>query len=283
MKFDYFAPATQEEAIKLLSKYDGKAKVIAGGTDLVVRMKNKFIKPEYVIDLENISGLDSIKYNAKQGMTIGALTKVSAVENSPLVKRHYPALAFAAGQLGSVAIRNLATIGGNLCNAAPSAENAPSLLCLSARVKIVGPNGTRELPLEEFFAGPGKTVLDKGEILTEIRIPAPVTGSKAVYFKHCPRGGSDLAIVGVAAMAVYSRGTCKDIKVALGAVASTPIRANKAEQVLIGKKVDEKLINKCAAVAAGEACCISDVRGSAEYRREMVEVFTRRAIKALMA
>jgi aerobic carbon-monoxide dehydrogenase medium subunit len=282
MRFQYLEPKTLEEAADLFSRYNGKAKVIAGGTDLMVRIKNKLIKPEYVIDLEAIPGLAKIKYDDAQELTIGALAKVSAVETSPLIKRHYPLLAEAAGRLGSVAVRNLATIGGNLCNAAPSADNAAALLCLSAKVKISGRQGARVIPLEEFFLDPGETALGKGELLTEIQVPVPAPDTKAVYIKHSLRGGADLALVGVAVLAVFDKDVYRDIKIALGAVASTPIRAKKAETVLKGNKFDEKLIERCASAAAAESCCISDVRASAEYRQEMVEVFTRRALRSIM-
>lgn len=283
MRFQYLEPKTIDEAVSLLNKYDGRARLISGGTDLMVKMKNKVIKPDYIIELENIPRLDYIKLNKKNGLAIGALTRISSIENSPAVKKSYPLLAYAAGKLGSMAIRNMATIGGNICNAAPSAEMAPALLCLGGRVKIVGPEGEYVASVEEFFAGPGKTVLGRGEILVEIQVPPPAPDAKAIYFKHSPRGGSDLAIAGVAVVADMDGNTVKDVKIALGAVAPTPIRAMKAEKVIRGKNLTDALINKCARTAAEETCCISDVRASAEYRREMVEVFTRRALASFVS
>lgn len=281
MHFQYVEPKSLEEAISLLDQYDSRAKIIAGGTDLMVKMKNRVLSPDYVVDLEYIPGLDYIKFTGQEGLLLGPLTKISSIENSPTVKENYPVLAYACGQLGSMAVRNLATIGGNLCNAAPSAETAPALLCLGARVKVKGPRGERIVPLEEFFTGPGKTVLGKGEIMVEIEVPPPVSNTGAIYFKHCLRGSSDLAIVGVAVVAGFDSQTVKYIRIALGAVAPTPIRAREAEEVIRGKHLSETLIDECASKAGEATCCISDVRGSAEYRQEMVEVFTRRALKTL--
>ena len=283
MRFQYLEPKTVKEACSLLSKYDGKSMVIAGGTDLMVKIKNKALGPEYVIELEGIPKLDYIKFTKKNGLAIGALTKICSVENSLVVKDNYPVLAYAAGMMGSMAIRNMATIGGNLCNAAPSAENAPGLLCFEAQLKIVGPKGERVNPITEFFVGPGKTALRKGEILVEIQVPPPKPGTNAIYFKHSPRGSIDLAIVGVAVVATFDGDVVKDIKIGLGAVAPTPIRAVEAEAAVKGKKLTEALIEKCAVTAAGEAKPISDVRGSAEYRKEMVAVYTRRALKSFIS
>jgi CO/xanthine dehydrogenase FAD-binding subunit len=282
MRFQYLEPKTLKQASALLDKYGENSRVMAGGTDLMVKMKNRSLKPGYVIDLERIPRLDYIKYFPKKGVAIGSLTKISTVEYSPVIRDHYPVLAYAAGQVGSIAIRNLATIGGNLCNAAPSADTAPALICLGANLRVTGPKGKREVPLENFFLGPGRTILGKGEILVEITLPPPQTGTRAIYFKHSPRGAMDLGVVGVAAAAVMEGNTIKDIRIALGAVASTPLRAQEAEKTVTGRRLTEDLISKCAAAAAGESCCISDIRGSAEYRREMVEVFTRRALRSFI-
>jgi len=283
MRFNYLEPATIEEAVSLLSKYDGKAKAIAGGTDLLVQIRNKAIKPEYVVDIGYISGLDYINYDEKQGLRIGALTTIRAIEKSDKLRQVYPVISQAAGLLGSVAIRNVATIGGNLCNAAPSADTAPALIGLSARARIAGSGGERLVSLEDFFTGPGETVLKAGEMLLEIQVPVPPPDTKGMYLKH-GRSAVDLATVGVAViMALESGGVCRDVKIVLGAVAPTPMRAKKAEEVLRGKKVEPALIEEAARVASGEAQPITDVRASAEYRREMVKVFTRRAIGQIMA
>ena len=283
MRFNYLEPATIKEAVSLLSKYDGKARAIAGGTDLLVQIRGKTIKPEYVVDIGYIPGLDYINYDEKQGLSIGALATIRAIEKSDKLCRIYPVISQAAGLLGSVAIRNVATIGGNLCNAAPSADTAPPLIGLSARARIIGPGGERLVSLEDFFTGPGETVLKAGELLLEIQVPVPPPGTRGVYLKH-GRSAVDLATVGVAVvMALESGGVCRDVKIVLGAVAPTPMRAKKAEGVLRGKKVEPALVEEAAQVASGEAQPITDVRASAEYRKEMVKVFTRRAIGQITA
>ena len=283
MRFNYLEPATIKEAVSLLSKYDGKARAIAGGTDLLVQIRGKTIKPEYVVDIGYIPGLDYINYDEKQGLSIGALATIRAIEKSDKLCRIYPVISQAAGLLGSVAIRNVATIGGNLCNAAPSADTAPPLIGLSARARIIGPGGERLVSLEDFFTGPGETVLKAGELLLEIQVPVPPPGTRGVYLKH-GRSAVDLATVGVAVvMALESGGVCRDVKIVLGAVAPTPMRAKKAEEVLRGKKVEPALVEEAAQVASGEAQPITDVRASAEYRKEMVKVFTRRAIGQITA
>lgn len=282
MRFNYLEPASVEEAVSLLSKHDGKARIIAGGTDLIVKLKDRAIKPEYVVDIGYIPGLEYIDYDKKKGLRIGALTTIRAIEKSDKLSQAYPVICQSAGLLGSMAIRNVATIGGNLCNATPSADMAPALLGLSAVAKITGPGGQREVLLEEFFTCPGGTCLKKGEILLEIQVPPPSPNTRGVYLKHS-RTAVDLATVGVAVIMTSENGTCKDIRIALGAVSPTPMRAKQAEDLLRGKKVTENLIEKVAQEAADESKPISDVRASVGYRREIVRVLTRRAIKQLIA
>ncbi len=276
-KFDYFKPSTLSEALTLLNSYDGQAKILAGGTDLLVGMKEKEQSPRYIIDIKGISELNNINYDSRQGLNMGALTIIRTIESSPLVKKNYPFLSHAAGVLGSVQVRNKATIGGNLCNAAPSAETAPSLLCLDARVKIASLKGERVISLEDFFQGPGLTALDK-EILTEIQLPP--CKKKGIYIKHSPRRAMDIAVVGVAVAVTEDRekGKWEEVRIALGAVASTPIRAMKAEEIITGQKIRLELIEKAAAHAEEAASPIFDVRASAGYRRKMVGILVQRAL-----
>jgi carbon-monoxide dehydrogenase medium subunit len=284
MQFEYLEPRTIEKAVDLLRKHGPEAMVIAGGTDLLVRIRRKTTNPRWVVSLWRIPGLNHISYDDKQGMRIGALTTIRAIEKSAEIQQRYPIVFQAAHQLGCVAIRNMATIGGNLCNAAPSADMAPALISLSASAKIFGSHGEKIVPLEHFFKGPGCTIIEAAELLTEIQIPVSSANSRSIYLKHMARGALDLAIVGVAVLAVKEPKSqiCQDIKVVLGAVAPTPIRARNAEEVLKGKAVDETTINNAAKAAADETSPISDVRASAEYRRRMVEVFTKRAIKQII-
>lgn len=285
MRFEYIKPKTIKEAISLLSRYNGQSKVIAGGTDLVVQMRDRLIKPGNVIDITGIEELGYIDVDDKKGLLIGALTPIRDLEKSAELKRSYPIISQAASQLGSVAIRTMGTIGGNLCNASPSAETAPALIVLSAKVRIVGPSGERVVPLEDFFVGPGSTVLEAGELLVEIQVPAPLPHTRGIYLKHAIRGSIDLAIVGVAvALTLETKSkVCQDIKIALGAVAPTPIRARKAEEILTGNTINDDLIDRSSLSASDEARPISDARASAEYRKEMVKVFTGRAIREAMS
>ncbi len=280
MRFGYLEPSTIDEATSLLIKYEGKAKIIAGGTDLIIKMRRKAIRPQDIINLGFIPGLDYIDYNEKKGLKIGALTTIRDIEKSPILKQKYSVISQAASQLASTAIRNMATIGGNLCNASPSADMIPALIGLSASVKIIGPNGVRLVLLDDFFTGPGTTVLEAGDILTEIQVPIPVPCTEGIYLKHGIRGSVDLAIVGVAAVITLHprRDICQDIRVVLGAVAPTPMRARQAEDMIRGKIINEELINDATHLAVSEARPISDVRASLEYRREMLKVFTRNAI-----
>ena len=283
MQFEYLEPKTVKEAISLLEKYEGKAKVIAGGTDLMVQMRGGRLSPEFVLDIGGIEALNYIHYDERQGLTIGALAPIRSLERSPVLHQHFPILAQAASQLGSVAIRNIGTIGGNLCNAAPSAETAPALIALSSIARIVGPGGERSVLLEDFFVGPGKTTLGPAELLLGIQVPTPAPITKGIYLKHAQRGTIDLAMVGTAAVIQFSPDdlTCNEVKIALGAVAPTPVRARLAEEIIKGKKLDESIIERSAEAAVGDACCISDVRACDEYREEMIKVFVRRALSSL--
>ena len=282
MRFDYLEPQTIEEAVSLLSKFNREAKVIAGGTDLLNLIRTKIIRPKYVVDIVRIPGLDHVTYNDAGTLSIGALATIRALEMSAQVKERHPVITQAAGQLGSVAIRNVGTVGGNLCHASPAADTAPALIALGARVKIAGPAGDRTTALEDFFTAPGRTVLARGEMLTEIQVPAIAPDTKGIYFKHAIRGASDLAIVGVAVVANFDGGRCRNLRVALGAVAPTPMRATGAERLLDGREPDHALIEIAARAAADESRPITDIRGSADYRREMVKVFVRAAIKSVL-
>ncbi len=274
-----FTPKSVEEAISLLSEYGEKAEIIAGGTDSLARMKKGDTPPDLFINIGEIQGLDYIQYDDKDGLRIGARTSIYSIVNSSLIKEKFGVLAHAAATLGTPTIRRQATIGGNLCNAAPSADMAPSLIVLGAQLKIKGSNGQKGMPVEDFFTGPGQTRLNRNEILTEIHIPNPMPNSNAVYLKQTRSMGADLAIVGVAAMAVMDGEIVKDVKISLGAVAPTPIRARKAEEILKGKKSDDNLLDACGESALLESSPIDDVRSSAAYRKKLIKVLVKRAIK----
>lgn len=277
-KFEYFAPMTLEDACSLLSKYGGEARVLAGGTDLLVKMKHRRMLPSYLISIKNVPDLGYIHYDEKEGLCIGALTTLEAIKASPVIRQRFGILAQAAGVVGSVAIRNRGTIGGNLCNAAPSAETAPALIALAAKVRIAGLGGERTIALEDFFTGPGETVLQTGEILTEIQVPNLPARSNGVYLKHSLRK-MDIAIVGVGVVVTLSGESCTDIKIVLGAVAPTPIRARKAEEVIRGQEPNQKLTKRAAEIASRESSPIDDIRSRAEHRRNMVGILTAQAIE----
>jgi CO/xanthine dehydrogenase FAD-binding subunit len=277
-KFEYFAPTTIKDACSMLSKYDGEARILAGGTDLLVKMKNRRVLPSYLISIKDVPDLGYIRYDEKEGLHIRALATLEAIKTSPMVQQKFSILAQAAGVVGSVAIRNIGTIGGNLCNAAPSAETAPALIVLGARAKITGLDGERTVTLEDFFTGPGETVLRTGEILTEIQVPNQLTPSGGVYLKHSLRP-MDIAVVGVGVVVTLDGEVCKDIKIALGAVAPTPIRVKKAEDVIRGHEPSKELIAKAAAITSNESRPIDDIRSSAENRWNMVNILTAQAIE----
>jgi len=279
-EFEYLEPSSLSEAVSLLDQYGQEAKILAGGTDLLVDMKEGELSPRYLVDIKGITGQDYIKYDEKKGLRIGSLTTIRQVETSRVVREQFVPLAEAAKVLGSVQVRNRATIGGNLCNASPSAETAPPLLVLGAKVKLFGSQGERVLPLEQFFVGPGLTVLDK-EILTEVIVPPPSPHTRAVYTSISRRRAVDLALVGVAVAAVVDRDKdqWKKVRIALGAVAPIPMRVPKAEGILNRKPIDAALIEEAAQIASDEAHPISDVRASAWYREEMVRVLVQRALE----
>ena len=282
-KIEYFTPKTIEEARSLVLKYKGEAKIIAGGTDLVVQMKHKEVLPRHIINIRGISGQDYIVHDEKEGLRIGAMATIRSIEVSPVVREKFNILAQAASELGSAQVRNRATIAGNLCNAAPSAETAPPLIVLGAKAKIMGADGERTVPIENFFTGPGQTVLRPDEILVEIQVPNLLPRSSGVYIKHTIRKALDLAIVGVAVIVTLDGDTLSDVKIALGAVAPTPVRATRAEDVLRGNQIDDDLLQKAAQTAFNQCSPIDDIRSSAEYRCKMIKVLVPRAIKQAAA
>jgi carbon-monoxide dehydrogenase medium subunit len=275
---EYFTPKTIEEACQLLLRYKGEAKIIAGGTDLVVHMKRKKVLTKHIINIKD-AVQNYVIYSEIEGLRIGARATIHSIESTPVIKEKFTLLYDAAAQLGSAQIRNRGTIAGNLCNASPSAEIAPPLIALGAMIRIIGADGERTIPIEDFFTGPGQTILKADEILAEIKVPNLPARSGGAYIKHSVRKAMDLAIVGVAAVITLDRDIIKDVKVVLGAVAPTPIRVKRAEEVLKGRRISDELLQRTGQTAS--QCClpISDVRGSADYRRKMVKILVVRAIQ----
>ncbi len=274
-----YQPTSLQEASRLLQENGPGGRFLAGGTDLVIAMKEKGLVPKYVVDLKKIPGLAGIRENADGSIAIGALTTMRTLETSPLVKQNYPFLAQSAAEVGSIQIRNRATIGGNMANSTPSADVAPSLIALNALAQIVGTNDARTVALEKFFRGPGQNVMSTEEILTEITVPKAARRIFGEYIKFSPREMMDLAYVGVAvAYSLTEQSCCEGVRIVLGAVAPTPIRARKAEAVIEGHSLSETLAEKAGQIAAEESKPISDVRSSADYRRAMVASMTKRAL-----
>ena len=280
--FDYVAVGSVREAVAAL-KNKKRVMVLAGGTDMLVRMKGRVLTPEVVVDVKGIPGAGD--FSAKSGLSIGSAVTMRQVELSAKVREDYAAVAQGAAVVGSIQIRNLATVAGNICNAAPSADVAPGLIALRAKVRIAGPGGQRTLLVENFMTGPGKTALKRGELVTAIQLPTPGPRTGSAFVRHTPRAAMDIAVVNVAvAMTLAPRtGKCEDVRIVLGAVAPTPMRALKAEMLLRGEKLTADLVAEAAAVAGAEARPISDQRASAEFRRELVRVLTGRMVEAARA
>lgn len=277
-RFDYYAPDTIEEALKLADEKGEGTMFLAGGTDLLVKIKRKLITVKTVIDIKNISGLNEISYDDSKGLTIGSTVTLTTIENDPVIKEKYPAIADAAHATANVQIRNMASMAGNLCNAAPSAENAPSLMAMGAVATLVSTGGSRDVPLDDFFRGPGRTVIEQGEILTSVNVPVLPEGSGTSYQHISARGKVDISAVGVGAMLIMKGDVCEDARIFLSAVAPTPIMAVNAQNVLKGNVITEELLQNAGLEASKECTPITDMRATAEYRTLMVAVLTGRAI-----
>ena len=279
-RFELLEPNSIEEACRLLSKYGEEAKVFAGGTALVKLMKKRLIHPSYLVNIKGIKNLDFVREN-KEGVKIGSLVTLREVETSLPIQKRLGVVAEMVHTIGSVQIRNMGTLAGNLCFADPASDPAPLLIALGAHLKIAGLQGTRVLSLEGFITDFYETTLGREEIVEEIQIPFLPRDSGAVYLKHTMRVAFDLAVVGVAVRLDLNLkdGVCQDSKIVLGGVASTPVRTKKAEGILKGKVIDDSRIAEAARAASSEVDPIHDVRASSEYRREMIEVFVERGIQ----
>lgn len=275
-KLNYYKPRTLKEALALINSLQN-FKLIAGGTDLVVDLKTGRIKVENIIDISSLNELQYIKINEKE-IKIGAATILQEIYENKALREEIPALTEAIESMGSWHVRNIATIGGNLCNASPAADTAPPLLILNAKLKLESIQGKRIVPIEKFFHGPRQTELKKNEILTEIVIPKPPKNTGMNFLKLGRRNAFTLSVVGVATLVSVKNRVFKDVRIALNAIAPTPIRAYKTESALKKQKVDLKIIEEKVKIVTKEIKPISDVRASAEYRKEMAIVLTRDSI-----
>ena len=281
-RFELAVPESVDDCLKILAARGPGAKLIAGGTDLLPQLKNGLLKPGCVVDLSGVADLRVLEGDDGRGLRIGAAVTARELERDPRLRSQYPALAESAALVGSLQIRNLATVGGNLCNAAPSADMAPPLLALDAEAVIAGPTGRRRVPLTEFFLGVRRTVLASDDLLIELIVKAPALKSGGCYLRHTPRRELDIAVVGVASQVTLSDGICAKAGIALAAVAPIPLRATAAERALEGQPLTAAQIERASDLAADAARPISDQRGSAEFRRHLVRVLTRRTLRTAL-
>ena len=278
-KFTYLVPKTLNEAISMHVSYDGRTRYIAGGTDVLVKLKEGKIGPDYLVSLRHIIGQDRPFLNTETGeLYIGAFMTHRSIERSSLVQHQYPILHDAVKNIGSVQIRNVATIGGNLVNAVPSADGAIPLIALDGKAHIYGPKGYRLIDLARFFLGPGQCEIQGAEILTEIIIPRLEPRTGGAYIKHGRREAMELPMLGVGILLSLEpdRVTCAKARICLGVAAPTPFRALAAEVYLRGKSVTEDSLAEAGKIAAGESRVRDSIRGVAWYRREMVGVLVKR-------
>jgi carbon-monoxide dehydrogenase medium subunit len=280
-KFEYIAPDSLNETLDLLAGMSPDDKILAGGTDLILQLKQRLWRPSVIVDIKRIPELNRLEWNREGGLHIGAAVPLSVILSMENLPAEYGLLLQACSLIGSVQVKNRGTIGGNICNAAPSADSVPALLCLGARVLLTSSKGIRTVALEDIFIEPGKTAINHDELVVEIEVPPPPAGSAGCYLRLATREEMDIAVASVASFITTSpeKDTFTDVRIALGAVAPTPLRARKAEAMLKGEKISSELIDKAAETAAGEASPISDLRGSADYRRDLVKVLTVRTLK----
>ena len=275
--FQYCAPTTLREAIGLLGDPAVSARVLAGGTDLIIQMRAGTRRPARLVDVKRIPELDVLSCDARSGLRIGAAVPCCRVTEHPVVRELYPGLAEAAALIGSDQIQSRATIAGNLCNASPAADTAPALIALDASCVVLGRAGERIVAVADLMASPGRSRLEPDELLTEVRIPPPVARSADCYQRLIPRNEMDIAVVGVGIALAFAGDVCSRARIALGAVGPTPIVADRAAAELVGSTVDAAALERAAAAAIAAAAPISDLRGPAEYRRQIVGVLVRRA------
>ncbi|MBN1225300.1 MAG: xanthine dehydrogenase family protein subunit M [Candidatus Aminicenantes bacterium] len=279
IRFDYFRPSSLEEAFKLKRTYSG-AIYVSGATDVMVRIKNRELRPPVLISLRNIPELSSIEING--GACIGALVTISDISKNPDLDRRYSVLVQAARRLGSVQIRNAATVGGNLCNCSPCADTATPLLVLEAKVRLRSPEKTREIPIRDFFKGPGEAALMGDEMLTEIKLDPPEEGTRAIFLKK-GRVKMDLAVASVAVLVVWDGKRCSKVRIAAGSVAPVPLRLDRVEKLLEGSPLSKDLLTEAQKLAEESVSPITDIRSTEEYRRRIIGVYVKRSLEQLLA
>ena len=281
--FEYVSPQTVEEAVGLLAKYGARARILAGGTDLLTQMRNGKKEADLVVDIKKIPEVNQIAFSPDRGLKLGAAVPCYRIYGDRAVSTAYPGLIDVARMIGGTLIQGRATIGGNLANAAPSADSIPVLIALSASCEVRGPNGTRQIPVESFCTAPGQTVLGPGEMLVSLHFPAPQRQQGVRYLRFTPRNEMDIAVAGAGVSLILDNGTIRSARVALSSVAPTPLFVREAGEALTGKPASEASFREAAEIAKSAARPITDMRGTADYRRHLCAVLTRRALEAAAA
>jgi len=278
--FDYMRATTADEVVRLLTEHRDRVRLMMGGTDLFVRMREGAIRPQIVVDVKHLPSIRDVLYDQQTGLTVGAAVTMNQAAGHPEVRAHYAVLAQAARSVASYQVRNRATVGGNLCNASPCADTAPATLVLEGRLVLHGPNGVRAVPVAGFFRGPGQTVMQRDELLTAVRLPIPPSGSAGEYLKLGRTQAGDLSLVGVAVFG-FPDATAPSgfrFRIALGSVAPMPLRAWAAEELLASSPPEDRTFDAAAVMAMESSTPIDDVRGSSAYQKAMVRTLTLRAL-----
>jgi len=277
---DYAAPRTLAEAVALLNDKGDRARVLAGGTDIIVQAREHRRDLDLLVDVKNIPEVNELAYDPKKGLRLGAAVPCYRIYEHAEIAKAYPGLIDAVSLVGGIQIQSRASVGGNLCNGSPAADTIPPLIVLEGTCVIAGPKGTRQVPVEKFCTAPGRTVLERGELLVRLELPPPKANSGAHYLRFIPRNEMDIAVAGAAASVTLDdkKTRCVAARIALAAVAPTPLLVPDAAAALVDGAINESLINKAASVAQAAAKPISDMRGDADYRRHLVSVLVKRAI-----
>lgn len=280
-KFNYFAPQTLQETLELLEKHGRDAKLLAGGTDLLVSLRAREQHPKSIVDIKGVRELQELSYDEERGLTVGAAVNLNRLIHYDVVSKDYPLLQEAIESIGDYEIRNRATLIGNICNGSPAADSAPALLVLEANVNIASRRGKRNVPIREFHKGVKKTVLTDDEVVTSINVPTPPEGSRGGYLKARRTVGEDLALVGVGGLVTSAPHRSKSVRLAYASVAPTPVRAYEAEKIFERDKPLDELLDQAIPIVSKTVSPISDVRGGKDYRVNLVEVLTRRLVRQL--
>ena len=275
---DYEAPTSVREAVDLLNEAGDRARPLAGGTDILVQLRGRGFDLDLVVDVKNIPELNELTYDPDNGLTIGAAVPCYRIYGNSTVRSVYPGIVDAANIIGGTQIQGRASLGGNLCNAAPSADSVPAMIAYSGVARITGPNGSREVALEDFCTGVRRTVLEQGEVLVAMHFPTPAANSGANYIRFIPRNEMDIAVAGAGVSVELDNGNIQSARVTLASVAPTPLFVAEAGEAIAGKPATEETVRIASGIARDAAVPITDMRGTIEYRKHLCEVLTRRAL-----